>query len=247
MKLHLKDFVSLGSAAAAAVSIFLVIEGQVSWGCFFVWVAWLFDALDGVVARLTGKKNKIGAHLDASVDLLGCALAPAVCVYGGYQPILGPYWAAVIAAPTVLFGVLRQARNYANPPEVINQWVGLPRSYSGMGVAGLVGSHLFAYPLLVYLGIAYIVVMPALGITAIGWQGRHHDRLKWHQVMFMLMTFATFLFGLVMLVLGRGLAFFHDGMCFWMTMYTVFACWAAIPKEEKRQYRQYIRDWKQGF
>jgi CDP-diacylglycerol--serine O-phosphatidyltransferase len=247
MRLYLKDYVTLCSGASGMAAIFLVVEGQVAWGSFFVWLAWVFDGLDGVVARLTGRKNKIGSHLDVTVDLLGCAIAPAVCVYGGYQPILGAWWAGALASMPVLFGIVRHARSYANPVEVGNLWVGLPRSYSGLGMAGLVGSHLFVYPWFQAFGIAFVLITPALGITTIGWQGRHHAGLKWHQAMFMLMTFATFLFGLVMLALGYGLAWFHDGMLFWMFGYIVLACSILIPEEERRKHRRYIQEWKKGF
>ena len=229
------------------VSIFLVMEGEVSWACFFVWIAWVFDGLDGLVARLTRRKNKIGSHLDATVDLLGCAIAPAVCAYGGYAPFIGPYWAGALACSPALFGIVRHARSYANPTDVLNQWVGLPRTYSGLGIAGLIGCHLFAYPVFQYIGIAYVALMPALGLTTLGFQGRHHAGLKLYQALCMSVTFVTFVFGLVMLFLGYGLAYFHDGLVFWMTAYTSIAWFAGIPKEERRQYRQYIQEWKKGF
>ncbi len=247
MKLYLKDYVTLLSGVSSIVAIFLVIEGHIPLATLFVWIAWVFDALDGVVARLTGKKNKMGSNLDATVDLLGCAIAPAICVYGGYRPILGPWWAGALSMAPVLFGVIRHARAYANPVKVTNLWVGLPRSYSGLGMAGLVGSHLFVYTWFQYAGIAYILITPALGISTIGWQGRHHAGLKWFQAMFMFMTFASFAFGLVMLALGHGVAFVMDAVFLWMTGYIVFGWWLMISPEEKRSYRRYISEWKKEF
>jgi CDP-diacylglycerol--serine O-phosphatidyltransferase len=247
MRLYLKDYVTLMSLVAGVVSMALVVEGNLHGACLFVWLAWVFDAFDGLVARLTGKGNALGGHLDAAVDFVGCALAPGMCVYLGYRELLGFYGAVALGSVPVIFGTIRHARNYANPPRVSNLWVGLPRSYSGMAIAGLLGSHLFVGREIQYAGIGLIVVLSVLNITTLPYQGRHHAGLKWHQILCLVLTLLTWAFGIVMATLGYGLSYFFDGLFFWMGGYALAAWRGMISSEERREYAEYIAQWKKGF
>ena len=247
MHLYLKDYVTLTSLVCGVLSIIFAVEGHLQYACLFVWLAFVFDAFDGVVARLTGKKNAIGGHLDNTVDFIGSALAPSVCVYVGYKPLLGIYGAAALAAVPTVFGAIRHARNYANPPRVQNLWVGLPRTYSGMAFAGLLSSHYFAYPEVQWAGIGLVILLSFLGITAVPFQGRHHAGLRWYQTGCLILTILTWVFGIVWALLGYGLETFFDGLLGWMVGYVMLAWISAIPKEEREEYAEYIREWKKGF
>ena len=247
MNLYLKDYVTLTSLACAVVSMVLAIEGNLQWACLFVWWAFVFDAFDGLVARLTRRKNAIGGHLDNTVDFIGSAVAPSLCIYVGYKPILGIYGAAALAAVPTIFGGIRHARNYANPPRVSNLWVGLPRTYSGMAFVGLLGSHIFAFPVVQYAGIPFIVLLSFLGVTTIPFQGRHHTGLRWHQKVCLILTIATWIFGLVFAAAGYGLHSFFDALLGWMTGYVALAWAGAIPEQERKDYILYIKEWKKGF
>jgi len=247
MHIYLKDLVTLLSLASAMASMALALEGQLQLACFLVWLAWVFDGLDGVVARLTRRKNKIGPHLDNTVDLVSSAIAPALLVYAAYRPMLGLPAALALACLPAIFGVLRHARGYANPAEATNYWIGLPRTYSGMAIAGYLGSHLFAFEAGRWAGLAVVVILPALGLTTIPWQGRHHKGLKPHQIFFMLATFLTFLAGLVAWALGHGVVWVLDGLTLWMLGYVLLACLLAIPAEERQAHRAFVAEWKKGL
>lgn len=247
MHLYLKDYVTLTSLACGVVSMIFAIEGHLQFACLFVWLAFVFDAFDGVVARLTKKKNAIGGHLDNTVDFIGCAVAPSLCVYVGYKPLLGTYGAAALAAVPTIFGAIRHARNYANPPRVQNLWVGLPRTYSGMAIAGLLGSHIFVYPEVQYAGIGLIIFLPFLGITAVPYQGRHHAGLRWYQTGCLVLTALTMIFGIVWALLGYGLETFFDGLLGWMLGYVLLGWIGEIPEQERQEYTRYIKEWKKGF
>ena len=57
----------LGFLFSIAVGILLA-EGHFFWGGVFLIFTSLFDGLDGLVARASGKDGKFGAHLDSSLD-----------------------------------------------------------------------------------------------------------------------------------------------------------------------------------
>jgi cardiolipin synthase len=50
--------------------VLLVVYGQLGWALIIFGVAGLTDALDGLIARLTGQKSALGAWLDPAADKL---------------------------------------------------------------------------------------------------------------------------------------------------------------------------------
>ncbi|HIH90918.1 CDP-alcohol phosphatidyltransferase family protein [Ignicoccus hospitalis] len=64
------NVITLLSIPFAATFTYLVWKGMVLEALPFLLLSTLFDALDGAVARLTGKTSKAGAFLDSAVDRL---------------------------------------------------------------------------------------------------------------------------------------------------------------------------------
>jgi phosphatidylserine synthase len=247
LQLGVKDLVTLLSLVSAMASITLACDGEIQLAGFCVWLAWVFDGLDGVVARWTRYENAIGPHLDNTVDLVSSAIAPAALAYAALRDPFGRPAAFAVACVPALCGVLRHARGCANPDTATNYWIGLPRTYSGMAIAGLLGSHVFRTQPGRLAIIGVILILPALGLTTIAWQGRHHSGLKPHQVVLMLAAFSTFTAGLALWALGHGLVWFHDAMAFCMVVYAAVACVLPVPEHERVEYRAALERWKRGF
>jgi CDP-diacylglycerol--glycerol-3-phosphate 3-phosphatidyltransferase len=70
------------------------------------------DAVDGALARATGRVTPLGATLDVEVDSLGFLVAPLVGVLAGHLPV--PYLAVAVAHYAYL-GALR-IREYRGLP-----------------------------------------------------------------------------------------------------------------------------------
>lgn len=62
------DWMTLLGLLINGVGAYFIAVGQVSLGGLFILLAGPFDALDGAMARLTGKQNKFGAFLDSVTD-----------------------------------------------------------------------------------------------------------------------------------------------------------------------------------
>lgn len=76
-----------------------------------VFLAMVFDVLDGSVARLTRSASRFGAELDSLADLTSFGVAPAVMVLvflKSWEPALR--YSMVLIAAYVAFGALRLAR-----------------------------------------------------------------------------------------------------------------------------------------
>ncbi|MCS3900417.1 CDP-diacylglycerol--serine O-phosphatidyltransferase [Methanococcus voltae] len=78
----------------------------------FVYVAVVFDALDGMVARKTNTVSDFGAELDSICDVVSFGVAPAYLLYANIG-ILSPglnMWGALLASVFICCGALRLAR-----------------------------------------------------------------------------------------------------------------------------------------
>ena len=111
---HLADFLTLGNAASglAAILFGMLYMGSRSPGHFFAAtamtpVAWLFDWLDGRVARWRRQHSALGRELDSLADIVSFGVAPAVL---GFAAGLRGGWDWIALMYFVCCGVSRLAR-----------------------------------------------------------------------------------------------------------------------------------------
>lgn len=75
----------------------------------FIVFATLFDAVDGLAARLTKSSSEFGVELDSLSDVISFGLAPSFLIYGIYLKELGDI-GVVISSFIMVFAAIRLAR-----------------------------------------------------------------------------------------------------------------------------------------
>lgn len=65
-------------------SIINASQGNFDYACWLIFVAALFDALDGAVARLTNSSSELGVELDSLSDIVSFGAAPSFLFYITY-------------------------------------------------------------------------------------------------------------------------------------------------------------------
>lgn len=109
------DLLTIGNAACGTASIFFCLNYLASdlhrphlWTAFALLpAALILDALDGWVARKTGRSSMLGADLDSLADIVSFGVAPAVLAYTlGMRGLLD----AVVLVFFVVCGISRLAR-----------------------------------------------------------------------------------------------------------------------------------------
>ena len=110
----LADFITLGNAASGTAAIFLCLNyldgGDRFWlllAMFLMPVAFVCDALDGMVARWRHKHSPYGADLDSLADTVSFGVAPAVL---GFTLGMRGVWDSLILLYFVCCGISRLAR-----------------------------------------------------------------------------------------------------------------------------------------
>ncbi len=59
-------------------------QGNYTYACWLIFVAALFDALDGAMARLTNSSSELGVELDSLSDIVSFGVAPSFLLYSTY-------------------------------------------------------------------------------------------------------------------------------------------------------------------
>ncbi len=110
----LADFITLSNAAAGTASIFLCLNyldlgtrAWLVWAIALLPVAFLFDAADGMVARMGKRQSPYGGDLDSLADTISFGVAVAVL---GFTLGLRGVWDAVVLLYFVCCGIGRLAR-----------------------------------------------------------------------------------------------------------------------------------------
>jgi len=111
---HVADFFTLGNAACGVAGVFLAIayavEGDLSlfmWAAAMAPAAFIFDVLDGRIARARHEHSALGRELDSLSDIISFGVAPAALAYAAG---LRGGWDVAALIYFVCCGVSRLAR-----------------------------------------------------------------------------------------------------------------------------------------
>ena len=122
-------------------------EQRLESACWLIFLAMLFDALDGKLARLTDSSSDFGAQLDSFADALTFGVAPALLakVLIEHADVLHPRLHFFAAASFSLMAILRLARfNLENDhaPSAHREFAGLPSPAAAAAITSSVLMYL---------------------------------------------------------------------------------------------------------
>jgi len=91
------------------LSILSASEENYNYAAWLIFIAAIFDALDGMVARLTNSASELGVELDSLSDIVSFGAAPSFLLYKTFFYSLGT-WGIIISALPLIAGGFRLAR-----------------------------------------------------------------------------------------------------------------------------------------
>ena len=91
------------------LSVLNTSQGKIELAAWFIILAAGFDALDGVMARITRSSSQFGVELDSLCDVVSFGAAPSFLVYKAYLLNFENVGVLISAMPLV-FGAIRLAR-----------------------------------------------------------------------------------------------------------------------------------------
>lgn len=90
-------------------SIVYASENYFTVAAIFIIVASIFDAMDGMIARLFKTSSSFGVELDSLSDVVSFGAAPAFLIYKSYLHAY-EFWGIVLSSFVLVFGAFRLAR-----------------------------------------------------------------------------------------------------------------------------------------
>ncbi len=110
-------------------------KGDIIQASWLIILAAGFDALDGVMARITKSSSEFGVEIDSLSDVISFGAAPALLVYTTSLGDLGPF-GIILSSMLLVFGGLRLARFNVQLVGYDKQhFVGLPIPASAITIA----------------------------------------------------------------------------------------------------------------
>ena len=131
-----------------------------------IFIAMIFDGLDGRVARLTNTQSSFGAQFDSLADMVAFGVAPALVLYESELRLIGGKLAWAAAFIYVGCAALRLARFNANIEKVDGRFFqGLP-SPAG---AGVIAGFIWATQVNEFQGLPWLawVLAVSVGFTMV--------------------------------------------------------------------------------
>lgn len=99
---------TIGNITCGFFSILASIEGDFNFAGLLIFVAMLFDAFDGRVARMLHAESAFGVEMDSLADLISFCTAPAFLIY--FIALKDTPFGAPISFIFMLFGAIRLAK-----------------------------------------------------------------------------------------------------------------------------------------
>ena len=100
---------TLANLFCGFASIIASTQGQIDQAALFILLSGVFDALDGVVARLVRSTSEFGVELDSLCDATSFGVAPSIMLWFVFYEQWAN-WGLLIASIPALMAVLRLAR-----------------------------------------------------------------------------------------------------------------------------------------
>ena len=249
MRLYLKDYVTLGNAFCGFLSIIMVLKGELFWACSLVMIGFVFDAFDGLVARLTNCFNRFGAELDNISDLITYSVAPSFIVYLALNqripemvdyPLAREIVIVSVASLPLLFGVVRFARFIVNEMEYPGFWIGVPRPISAMIYISLIRSHLYASDFSPYLLAGVVILLSIMNLSFEPMINHHRNRSQWHTWLK-----GIIYYGSITLFISALAGYFWDVFCIYLILWSLLSAFnLGQSKKERAELSALIQKWK---
>ena len=237
----------MGNLLCGFAAVLALFFDDLNLACYLIYLACVFDTLDGPIARLTKQFDTFGAHFDTVCDYItNSVMVSFILFYAFYTRADYPLWlAAVIGAFPLVFGTLRQAYGQDKPLSYPCYFLGLPRPVTALFFVSMLGSSLFRFtdPMMQTMGhviaASLVVVLSLLHLS-------HTPFLSPKQRHFTgLVRFGSYWFlagAPVMLVIawvvGQPEVFF-DYLLASMGCY-IFLGWTQIPRVDFRRVKDYV-------
>ena len=246
--MKLKDFFTLGNLLCGFAAVVALFHDRFDWACYLIYIGYVFDVLDGPVARLTKQFDKFGGLFDSVCDYITNSIAVSFIIYYAFWRNAHYPWplAAAIGAFPFAFGTIRQARGMEKDLSYPCYWIGVPRPVLAIFILAVLNSSLFNITVSPWrevchgVSAALVVIGSILHLSKLPFINHHERRwmgaLRFGMHGFLSATPVAFLFGWLVL---HWPGFVYNYILGCLLIY-LFWSWTQIPKTDLQRIRAYL-------
>ena len=161
---HIPNFITSLNLLCGCIGIVFSFQGQLEYSVYCIWLAMIFDFLDGFSARILKVSSEIGKQLDSLADMVTFGLLPSVILFQLFSATDSSY--AFISFLIAIFSALRLAK-FNTDDSQNDSFVGIPTPANAMFISSLV-FVIYQYPelinqislLVISIACSFWLVMP---------------------------------------------------------------------------------------
>jgi len=125
MKAHIPNTLTVSNLLCGCIGIVMAFSGKLDYAAYLIWVAAIFDFLDGFAARLLNVKSAIGKELDSLADMVSFGVLPSVIMYVLIDQRMENTFLPFLAFSIAAFSALRLAKFNIDENQT-DSFIGLP-------------------------------------------------------------------------------------------------------------------------
>ena len=167
---HLPNGITCLNLLCGYFGIMLAFQGNLLAASLLIFLAGLFDFLDGFVARALNANSPIGKELDSLADVITFGVLPGMIVYklstiaansgpNGFVFTSTIPWFAYLSGVIPVFSALRLAKFNIDTRQS-DSFIGLPTPANAMFIASL--PYIYLHPFIYTLNLSWICLAPVL-------------------------------------------------------------------------------------
>jgi CDP-diacylglycerol---serine O-phosphatidyltransferase len=200
---HLPNFITILNLISGCFSIFLAFQGNLVLAGWMIFIAALFDFLDGFAARLLDAKSPIGGVLDSLADVISFGAAPGFIILQLVRKDNQvPEYLAFVAFIIPALSALRLA-NFSVDERQKDHFLGLPTPANALLIASfplILGHYTDQHTIQFIFSSAYVllplsVVLSILLVTEIPLMALKFKNFSWkdNQIKYLLILSSVLL------------------------------------------------------
>lgn len=224
------NFITLLNFSCGLLSIFNSITHAFEIAAAFILLGCIFDAFDGLAARLLNAKSRFGAQLDTSTDFISFGVAPAVFSYIFLSSKLSMPLAAVAGILSFIYtcAVYFRLKRYADS--------GHAKFFKGLPAPGMAAALVYIFILPLPVPIAFIFIgMLAITLLGASTLAYPHNSISRYFFLFPLFKNISFIFWMLQIITLFGLSFPYAAYlaCLNLTLMLPYICSPIWPNSYK--------------
>ena len=139
---HIPNTITCLNLFSGCIACVMAFQGEYFHAALFIYLAAVFDFLDGMAARALNAYSGMGKELDSLADMISFGLAPGIILFSWLQAITPennlflPYIAFLIP----VFSALRLAKFNIDTRQT-SSFIGLPTPANAIFIAALISLH----------------------------------------------------------------------------------------------------------